>query len=123
MFNLSSFIFKIKDFHANYFCCCLIAKSCLTLCNSMGCGPPGSSVHRISQAKILEWVAISFSRVSPPRDRTHTSCTGRKVLYHGETWEAPENPYYLLLFFHRKTLPLPSVVFSYFSYPFLSLIL
>ena len=45
-------------------CVCSDAQSCLTLCNPMGCSPPGSSVHGISQARILEWVAISFSRES-----------------------------------------------------------
>ena len=42
----------------------LVAKSCLTLCDSMNCSPPGSSVHGILQARILEWIAISFSRGS-----------------------------------------------------------
>ena len=42
-------------------CCCLVAKSCPTLCHPLDCSPPGSSVHSISQAGILEWVAISFS--------------------------------------------------------------
>ena len=42
----------------------LVAKSCLTLCNLVDCSPPGSSVHGISQARILEWVAISSSRGS-----------------------------------------------------------
>ena len=41
-------------------CCCLVTKSCLTLCNPMG-SIPGSFVHLILQARILEWVAISFS--------------------------------------------------------------
>ena len=36
--------------------CCLFAQSCLTLCNPMDCSPPGSSVHGIAQARILEWV-------------------------------------------------------------------
>ena len=46
-----------------------VTHSCLTLCNLMDCSPPGSSVHRILQARILEWVAISSSRGSPqPRD-------------------------------------------------------
>ena len=46
-----------------------LAQSCLTLCNPMDCGPPGSSVHGILQAGILEWVAIPFSRgSSQPRD-------------------------------------------------------
>ena len=40
----------------------LISQSCLTLCDPMDCSPPGSSVHGILQARILEWVAISFSR-------------------------------------------------------------
>ena len=42
----------------------LVAKSCLTLCNFMDCSPPGSSVHGIFQARVLETVAISFSRAS-----------------------------------------------------------
>ena len=37
----------------------LVAKSCPTLCDPMNCSPPGSSVHEISQARILEWIAIS----------------------------------------------------------------
>ena len=47
----------------------LVSQSCLTLCDPMNCSPPGSSVHRISQARILDWVAIPFSRgYSQPRD-------------------------------------------------------
>ena len=42
-------------------CCCLVAKSCTAVCNPMDYIPPGSSVHGISQAKILEWGAIPFS--------------------------------------------------------------
>ena len=42
----------------------LVAQACPTLCDPINCSPPGSSVHRISQAQILEWVAISFSRDS-----------------------------------------------------------
>ena len=42
----------------------LFAQSCLTLCDPMGCSTPGSSVHGILQARILEWVAIRFSRES-----------------------------------------------------------
>ena len=53
----------------------------------MDCSPPGSSAHGISQARILEWVAIPFSRGSShPRDCV--SCTGRQILYHCTTWEA-----------------------------------
>jgi len=44
--------------------CVLVSQSCWTLCNCMGCSSPGSSVHGILQARILEWVAIPFSRGS-----------------------------------------------------------
>ena len=47
----------------------LVIQSCPTLCDPMGCSPPGSSIHGLLQARILEWVAISFSRgSSQPRD-------------------------------------------------------
>ena len=61
-------------------CCCLVAKwsevtqSCPILCDPMDCSLPRSSVHGISQATVLEWGAISFSRGSSrPRDRTQVS--------------------------------------------------
>ena len=41
-----------------------VTQSCLTLCDHMDCSPPGSSVHRIPQARMLEWVDIFFSRES-----------------------------------------------------------
>ena len=51
-----------------------VTQSCLTLCNPMDYSPPGSSVHGISQTRILEWVPIPFSRgSSQPRDRTRAS--------------------------------------------------
>ena len=51
-----------------------VAQSCPSLCDPVDCSPPGSSVHGIIQARILEWVAISFSRGSSrPRDRTQVS--------------------------------------------------
>ena len=53
----------------------LVAWSCPTLCDPMGCSPPGFSIHGILQARILQWVAIPFSRgTSQPRDRTLVSC-------------------------------------------------
>ena len=63
--------------------CCLITKSCATLCNPMDCSLPGSSVHGISQARISEWVAVSFARGSSwLRDRTCISCIGRWIHHH-----------------------------------------
>ena len=53
----------------------LVAQSCLTLCDPMDCSVPGSSVHGILQARVLEQVANSFSRASfQPRDQTRISC-------------------------------------------------
>ena len=61
---------------------CLVAQSCLTLCDPMDCNLQGSSLHEISQARTLEWVTISFSRgSSQPRDRTKVPCIGRWILY------------------------------------------
>ena len=52
-----------------------VAQSCLTLCDPMDCSLPGSSVHGIFQARVLEWIAISFSSGSSrPRDRTQVPC-------------------------------------------------
>ena len=51
-----------------------VAQSCPTLCDPMDCSLPGSSVHGIFQAIVLEWIAISFSRgYSQPRDWTRVS--------------------------------------------------
>ena len=70
------------------YCHCPIvcARSCPILYDPMDCSPPGSSLHGISWARILEWVSISSSRVSSwPRDQTRVSCIGRKILHHWVT--------------------------------------
>ena len=55
---------------------CSVARACLTLCDPTDCGLPGSSVHEILQARILEWVGISSSRGSSwLRDQTLTLMT------------------------------------------------
>ena len=55
-------------------CCAKLLQSCPTVCNHLGCSPPGSSVHGILQARVLEWVAVSFFRGSSlPRDGTQVS--------------------------------------------------
>ena len=64
-------------------CACLVIKLCPVLCNPVEYSPPGSSVHGIFQARILGWVAISYSRgSSQPRDWTLIFCIGRWILYH-----------------------------------------
>ena len=73
---------------------CMHAQLCLTFFDPMDWNPPGSSVYGIFQARILEWVAIFYFRVSSqPRDWTHVSCvscTGRWTLYHWAACEAQQ---------------------------------
>ena len=67
-------------------CVCVCTRSCPTHCHPMNCSPPGSSVHGVFQAIILEQVAISYSKgSSPPRYRICVSCIScivRRFLYH-----------------------------------------
>ena len=69
-----------------------VIQSCPTLYDSMDCNLPGSSIHGIFQARIPEWVAISYSRGSSrPRDWTcgfWVSCISTWILYHCTAWEA-----------------------------------
>ena len=72
-----------------FFLLCSVAKLCLTLFSTPWTESGGFSVHGISQARILQWVTISFSRgSSSPRGQTHISCIGRQILYHWATREA-----------------------------------
>ena len=60
-----------------------VGQSCPTLCDPMDCSPPGSSIHGIFQARVLEWAAISFSRDPFPTQGSNTGplhC--RQMLYH-----------------------------------------
>ena len=67
----------------------LVAQSCPTLCNPMDCSLPSSSAHGILQAKILEWVSISFSRGSSQlRDRTWVCCMAGRFFTIWATKEA-----------------------------------
>ena len=69
----------------------LITQSCPTLCNPVDSSPPGSSVHEFPQARILEWVAISFSRGSSQlRDLTQVFCVAGKFF---TIWAAREAPF------------------------------
>ena len=69
--------------------CMLVAQSRLTLCDPVDCSPPGSSVHGILQARVLERVAMPFSRGSFwPRERTQILCiAGRSQSYPAHKWE------------------------------------
>ena len=68
-----------------------LLQSCWTLCNPMDCSPPGSSVHSILQAGILDRVAIPSSRESShPRDQTHICSLKQKVTAAKEDAESGE---------------------------------
>ena len=70
--------------------CVQVTQSYPTLCNPLDYSPPGSSIHGILQARILEWVAIFFSRgASWPKDWAPISCFGSWILNHWVTREAP----------------------------------
>ena len=79
-----------------------LAQSCLTLCDPVDCNLPGSSVHGILQARILEWVAISFSRWSSwPRDWTWVSrLAGRPF----NLWATREAPFVTLTYHISKRI-------------------
>ena len=74
---------QIRASHVLLLTCVLVVQLCPTLCDPMDCSPPGSSVHGILQAGILEWVAIAFSRGSSrPRDWTQVSCIAARFFYY-----------------------------------------
>ena len=86
-----SFNCKLNEYNSTWarklkVCVCLVTQSWLSLCDPMDCSLPGSSVYGIFQARILEWVAIPYSRGSSQyRDQTCItcfSCVERWILYH-----------------------------------------
>ena len=90
---------------------CLIAQSCLTLCDPMDCNPPGSSVQGLLQASILDWVAMPSSRGIFSTQGSNPCLLHllhyRWILYHGATGEAPkEFPVMPLLCRQRNRGPL-----------------
>ena len=89
---------------------CSVTQLCVTLWDPMDCSPPVSFVRGILQARILEWVAISFSRGSPwPRDRTHVSCIGKQILYPCANLDRHSklSPASIVLFLVTEPTPLP----------------
>ena len=92
--------------------------SCLTLCNPMDCSLPGSSVHGIFQAIVLEWIAISFSRESSqPRDQTRVS----RIVDRGFTfWATREEHWRKLQLPTLEDLPHPGTELASLESPTLS---
>ena len=80
---------------------CSVTKLCQTHCDPIDGNLPGSSVHGIVQASIVEWLAMPSSKGSSlPREQTQVSCVsciGRRILYHCTSWEAS-------LYFHIRWL-------------------
>ena len=80
-----------------------VIQSCLTLCDPMDCSLSGSSVHEIFQARVLEWIAISFSRGSPrPRKRTRVFRIAGRRFTVWATSEAPNCPKMLFILVSDK---------------------
>ena len=104
------YIFQILQKHY-HLTTCMHAWLCPTLCNPMDCSPPSSSVHEIFQARIQEWVTISYSRGSS-RSRNQTcisfiSCIGRQILLPPcTTCDASANPRrFKFLGLHKGNIP------------------
>ena len=83
---------------ANLLCVCKSLSCVWLFVTPMDCSPPGSSIHGIFQARILEWVAISFSRRSSwPRDGTRVSCiAGRFFTVWATGWDIATQLYFNL---------------------------
>ena len=71
-------------------CCCLVTRSCPALCNPMDCSQPGSSLHGIFRAKILDGCHFLLQGTFLTQRSDPCLLLGRPVLYHCITWEAPQ---------------------------------
>ena len=81
----------------------LVAKSCPTLCDPVDCSPQGSSIHGILQARILEWVAISFSRRSSPTQGLNQFLLHcRHIIYHLSHQGKPSYHIYIYIYVFLK---------------------
>ena len=106
---------------------CVHAQSCPTLSNPIDCSPPASSVRGITQARILEWVPISYSSGSSrPSDGTWVSCIsyiGRRNLYHCTTCEALYTATWHHIYrFIVSSIHPPPLMAYWEIYPFLSVL-
>ena len=96
--SVNSIIFPLcyeYDRTISWHFCCLVISHVWLFCDSTDCSSPGSSVRGISQPRILEWVAISFSKGSSwPRDWTRDSCIGSSIFFFFYHWATREAPYH-----------------------------
>ena len=82
-----------------YVCVCSVAQWYLTLCSPMDCSPPGSSVHGISQARILEWVPFPLPGDLPDPGIEPVSPVSPVLAYGFFTTEPPGKSVYISIFF------------------------
>ena len=121
MSSFPHFLYLLSFFSKALYNQVLVAQSCPTLCDAMDYSPPGSSVHGILQARILEWVAVSFSKgCSWPRDPTWDSCIGRQILYHSATWEGFSRPFIFKMALRFDTVRRLDFLFLFFFSPYFS---
>ena len=99
-------LYQLSHKHPNQLLCCESRSVVSTLCDPMDYSLPGSSVHGVLQARILEWVAIPFSR--GPRNRTGDSCTAGGFFTNWATREVslPINSFSLKLCKHGLMFPI-----------------
>ena len=76
----SKWYMQCMNYNVCCWCCCSVTQSCLTLCDPVDCSPPGSSVHGILQARILEWVTMPSSRILEDLSWRMLEKRSRKIL-------------------------------------------
>ena len=109
--TFQSFLFPVPTNKPVPFSILICMAVCSVLSDPTDCSLPGSSAHGILLASILERVAISSSRTSSqPRDQTLVSWTGRWILYHWNTWEAPSLFTSFQFLRRRLSRPVPFLV-------------
>ena len=112
MLQLTEYIIQYIKYSCMFLCAQLLQLG-LTLCVPMDCSLPGSSVHGIFTARILEQVAISFSRgifLTQGSNLLCISWIARQILYHCSNWEDHKN-----IYIHTHTY-IKLVIYSFFLY-------
>ena len=97
---------------------CLVAQSCLTICNPMDCSPPGSSVYGDSPGKNIGWVAMPSRGSSQPRDQTQVSRIASGLFTNWATSEAHSHMFSLFsaLFYYSNNRRLMVLLFLKLEY-------
>ena len=109
-------------FQGHMFALCAVTQSCLTLCNPVDCSPPGTSVYGISQARMMEWVAIPS-----PGDLTEPGIKPVSPALHADSTTDPLRKPFLpltcILKQDNKFVMIKTSGLSFLTFPFHSLLL